>query len=408
MRVCLLTLEWPPYGCGIGTYMYNLARGLVAGGHEVTVITHDRNPLHVDGVQFLKVPVLDFKPSIWLRFQKWRMEPFHSWSKLAFKAFRSSISEGKNYDVVETAEYGAWGRYFIGGTTPLVVRCHSPTRLLMESSVRGEGGFWLKVQDHREKMLALGANGLVSPSNVLADWLGNVWGIPLERFHVIPNPIDAGLFRSDTDAKTSTRNEILFVGRLEENKGVYDFADAVAPLLAKYPQLRIRYVGLDMPAPNELTSLGMTAAQVIRSGLPVEFHKRIEFTGHIPVAEIIHYWQGALCAVAPSRLLESFSYTVLEAMACGCPVIASRKGGPLEIITHEVNGLLIEPEDVLGIRAAIARLVNDPLLRENLSRNARHTVETRYSIEVVTKSIIQHYQESIDCKAIQYRLLQSI
>lgn len=406
MRVCLLTLEWPPYGCGIGTYMFNLARGLVAGGHAVTVITHDRNPLHVDGVQFLKVPVLDFKPSIWLRLQKWRMEPFHSWSKLAFETFRSSISEGRDYDVVETAEYGAWGRYFIGGSTPLVVRCHCPTRVLMASSVGGERGLWLKVQDHRERTLALGADGLVCPSNSLAGWLGDVWRIPSARIQVIPNPIDAGLFRPSPGGEMTTPNEVLFVGRLENMKGVFDLADAVAPLLAKYPQLRVRYVGLDMPAPNKLSSLGMTAAQVIRAGLPVEFHKRIEFTGHIPVAEIIHYWQRALCAVAPSRVLENFPYTVLEAMACGCPVIASRKGGPIEIITHEVDGLLTEPEDVSGIRAAIARLVDEPMLRKNLSRNARHAVETRYSIEVVTKSIIQHYQESIDSKAIQYRSLQ--
>ena len=406
MRVCIVTLEWPPYGCGIGTYMYNLARGLVADGHEVTVITHDRNPLNVDGVRFLKVPVLDFKPSFWLRLQKWRMEPFHSWSKLAFEVFRSSVSKGDCYDIVETAEYGAWGRHFIGGTTPLVVRCHNSTRLLMESSARGKGGLWLKVQDHRERTLALGADGLACPSTALADWLRDVWGVPSARIRVIPNPIDGGLFRPGPGGDMTIPNEILFVGRLEKKKGVFDFADAVAPLLAKYPQLRVRYVGLDMPAPNELSSMGMTATQVIKAGLPVEFHKRIEFTGHIPVAEIIHYWQRALCAVVPSRLLESFSYVVIEAMACGCPVIASRKGGPLEIITHEIDGLLIEPEDVLGIRAAIARLVDDPLLRENLSRNARHKIETRYSIEVVTKSIIQHYQESIDSKTIQYRSLQ--
>ncbi len=403
MRVCLLTLEWPPYGCGIGTYMYNLARGLIAGGHEVTVITHDRNPLNVGGVQFLKVPVLDFKSSIWLRLQKWRMEPFHSWSKLAFEAFRSSISVGKKYDIVETAEYGAWGRYFIGGTIPLVVRCHCPTRRLMSDS---EGGLWLKFQDRRERSLALGADGLASPSNSLADWVSDVWGIPSARIQVIPNPIDGDLFRPSPVGEITTPNEVLFVGRLEKKKGVFDFADAVAPLLAMYPQLRVRYVGLDMLAPNELSSLGMTAAQVIMAGLPAEFHKRIEFTGHISVAEIIHYWQRALCAVVPSRVLENFPYTVLEAMACGCPVIASRRGGPREIITHEVDGLFIEPGDILGIRAAIARLIDDPLLRESLSRNARHTIETRYSIEIVTKSIIQHYQKSIDSMAIQHRSLQ--
>jgi glycosyltransferase involved in cell wall biosynthesis len=187
-------------------------------------------------------------------------------------------------------------------------------------------------------------------------------------------------------------SELLFVGRLEERKGVFDFANAIAPLFELYPQISARYVGLDISVPKELDSEGKAASHFIKAGLEEKFHNRVVFTGHIPVADIIRYWQGALCAVVPSRMLESFSYTVIEAMACGCPVIATRKGGPSEIISDEVDGLLVEPGDVSGLRTAVKRLVEDPDLRDTLSRNARKTVETRYGIKVVTTSIVEHYR----------------
>lgn len=57
MNICLVTLEWPPYGGGIGTYMYNLSIGLLNLGHKVTVITHDNQPQQIDGIKIEKVPM---------------------------------------------------------------------------------------------------------------------------------------------------------------------------------------------------------------------------------------------------------------------------------------------------------------------------------------------------------------
>jgi glycosyltransferase involved in cell wall biosynthesis len=319
------------------------------------------------------------------------MEPFHSWSKLAYESFCSWTKDTGSFDIVETAEYGAWGRDLVGGATPLIVRCHNPTSLLWQLTATHGLPFWLKIQDRRERALAIGADGLACPSNALAAWLNSEWGISSDQVRVIPNPIDDNLFTCGLPNRGDS-SELLFVGRLEERKGVFDFANAIAPLFELYPQISARYVGLDISVPKELDSEGKAASHFIKAGLEEKFHNRVVFTGHIPVADIIRYWQGALCAVVPSRMLESFSYTVIEAMACGCPVIATRKGGPSEIISDEVDGLLVEPGDVSGLRTAVKRLVEDPDLRDTLSRNARKTVETRYGIKVVTTSIVEHYR----------------
>jgi glycosyltransferase involved in cell wall biosynthesis len=102
-----------------------------------------------------------------------------------------------------------------------------------------------------------------------------------------------------------------------------------------------------------------------------------------------------LCAVMPTRGFESFSYTALEPMACGCPVIATHCGGPTEIITDGVDGLLVQPGDVEGITAAIQKFIEQPQLRQKLAAEARRTVEKRYAIPAVVPQIVKFYENVI-------------
>jgi len=74
---------------------------------------------------------------------------------------------------------------------------------------------------------------------------------------------------------------------------------------------------------------------------------------------------------------------LLEAMAAGLACVATRIGGTVDVITDGVDGILVEPGDVGGMVAAIARLLGDPALRGRLAAAARQTVETRFTIEEV-------------------------
>jgi len=225
--------------------------------------------------------------------------------------------------------------------------------------------------------------------------LSKEWGEAENKFRVIPNPIDESLFSPGLQSDR-IKSEIIFVGRLEERKGVFDFAAAVAPLLENYPNLTVRYIGLDGTTPTSIDSNNRLASQFILSNLNSACRARVSFAGHIPVTSIIQYWRDALCAVVPSRMLESFSYTLVEAMACGCPVIASRYGGPSEIVSDEFDGLLFEPGDIVGLRSAILKLIKSPDLCKKLSINSRQTVERMYSIKVVTRAIIDDYKNVLN------------
>jgi glycosyltransferase involved in cell wall biosynthesis len=401
MHVCLLTMEWPPYGCGIASYMFNLARGLVSAGHRVTAITHDRDPGACPGVRIISIPLPSTRRHLARRVQDKIGRTIqgirHPWSTEARRLFIRA-TETEPIDIVETADFGAWGWHFVRNTSvPVVTRCHSPSHIVWSAdqyhSTSSALPSYLRKQDRLEREQTYLSNGIVSPSEALACHLSLSWVIPLSRFRVIPNPIDATLFcPSSGDV---SKREILYVGRLEYNKGVYDLAEAISPILSEYKDICVRFVGMDRPAPDHLRTRGATASSVMRSIVPEAFHDRLLFTPHVPVSEVVRCQHRAMLAVVPTRGFESFSYTVLESMACGVPVIATRCGGPSEIITHAVDGWLTPPGDPVALTDAIRHLLSNPETRQELAAKGRQTVETRFSSEVVLPRIIEWYSEII-------------
>jgi len=101
----------------------------------------------------------------------------------------------------------------------------------------------------------------------------------------------------------------------------------------------------------------------------------------LPQEELPLYYGAADVFVLPSRY-ELFGIVMLEAMACGVPVVATRFGGPAEVITHGENGFLVDPTDTEELARAIEVLVCDPELRREMGHRARRIVEERYSWEV--------------------------
>lgn len=403
MNICLLTQEWPPFGCGIGSYMYNLARGFSIFGHHVTVITHDQNPAQLEGVTVVSVGVSTIPLSLMAKIQRKTNKILrgivHPWSWWAYEEFKK-CNEIQRFDIIETADFGAWGWHFVNnGNVPVTVRCHNPAHVVWSINQFNWFNGWpfckeVQKQDYLERMQTAKADGIVAPSEALACHLGLSWVIPLSRISVIPNPIDSDLFVPPHDE--SVKNEILYVGRLEFSKGVYDLAQSIIPVLDNYPNVIIRFVGMDRPVIEPYQVFGQTASEAILGLIPCHLHHRVIFTSHVPVAEIVRFQQSALCSVMPTRGFENFPYTVLEPMACGTPVIATRCGGPSEIITHGVDGLLIPPGRPKSLSEAIEYLIKSPELCSKISDAARKTIEEKYSNSAVIPKIIGWYEEVIN------------
>ncbi len=96
------------------------------------------------------------------------------------------------------------------------------------------------------------------------------------------------------------------------------------------------------------------------------------------------------------RGFENFPYTVLESMACGTTVVASHCGGPAEIISHGIDGLLVPPGDISALTSALRQLIENPSFCEKLGRNARKKVEENFSTLVIAPRIANWYQKTVD------------
>ena len=116
----------------------------------------------------------------------------------------------------------------------------------------------------------------------------------------------------------------------------------------------------------------------------------VTFHGKVPQDELIKNYDCSDIMLIPSLWKEPFGLVVAEAMARGLPVIASNIGGPTEIITRGVDGLLVEPGDERALVSAISQLLDDPAMCKRLAQAARATVRERFMIEKNTKRVEQH------------------
>jgi len=121
--------------------------------------------------------------------------------------------------------------------------------------------------------------------------------------------------------------------------------------------------------------------------------KDVQFIGQVPYEMVKTFMQQADVFVLPS-LSEGFPNVILEAMACGLPIIASRVGGIPDIITNDINGYLVEVKDTNDMANKIMLLLSDDTLRKKISDNNRHLVK-KYTWENVIFELEKIYELSI-------------
>jgi len=172
----------------------------------------------------------------------------------------------------------------------------------------------------------------------------------------------------------------LFVGRLVEQKNVVCLLDAMAAI----PASQRPWLALAGDGPLR-KSLMAHAAEVGVIG-------QIAFLGER--ADVTPLMQTADFLVLPSHD-EGLSNALLEAMAAGCPVIASAVGGSPELVEHEHTGLLFPRDDRAALAQCMTRLTSDPELRRRLSRQARARAERRHSIPALVAATQSVYERCI-------------
>lgn len=202
-------------------------------------------------------------------------------------------------------------------------------------------------------------------------------GFPGARIVEIPNGVDLSTFVPHPSRPAREVRTITFVGRLDAYKGVAVLLEAFKGVLSQLTNLRLLIVGTGPDA----TLLKETAGAM-------ELEGRVHFRGR--EEDVLSVLGDTDIFVLPT-LSEGMSNVLLEAMACGLPVVATAVGGNSDLISHRCNGMLVPPADPQALREALVELLENTTLAQHLGGRARKTVEDHYSMERVTERYLQLY-----------------
>lgn len=217
--------------------------------------------------------------------------------------------------------------------------------------------------------------------------------VPASRITVIPNGIPA----PDRDAlapPSCIRTElgipasaplVTCAARLEEEKDIGSLVAAMAEVAASCPTARCVIAG-------EGSQKQALLDQIARSGL----HDRVRLIGYR--SDAVAIMNAGDLFVLPS-LAEPFGLVLLEAMALGKPVIATRSGGPLEIVVEGQTGLLVPPADPAALSRAVLGLLRDPKARAEMGRNGRERYREHYMVERMAEATCAVYCRALNAPA---------
>jgi glycosyltransferase involved in cell wall biosynthesis len=173
-----------------------------------------------------------------------------------------------------------------------------------------------------------------------------------------------------------------------ENKGVHTVVKAVISLLSKYPNIRLQVVGR-VPRGPDLVDLLRTWIAAAKA------EENVEFIGFVAPNDLPAYYKGAHVFCSPADFEGGAASVYLEAMGCGCPVIASASGGGAETVTHEKTGLLVPPNDMTATARAIDRILGDPAFQRRIARAARERIDEYFSIDKYALRVQAAYEKII-------------
>jgi glycosyltransferase involved in cell wall biosynthesis len=192
-------------------------------------------------------------------------------------------------------------------------------------------------------------------------------GIAEMKYHrkavVIPNFVDFNVFGKNPQKE----DHILYAGRLHWSKGVDVLLSAFKEIVRDFPGCRLTICGTG------------DAESALRQKVAGESIPNVEFLGPVKQDKLAHYMARAKAFVLPTLESEGHPRVLIEAMASGTACIATRVPGSKDVITDNVNGLLVEPRDSGSIFAALSRILGDDTFRRKLESEA-YAFAQRYGL----------------------------
>jgi L-malate glycosyltransferase len=272
------------------------------------------------------------------------------------------------------------------------------------ASIRDMGIYLSPMKLRAQKLVCRLADRIVVNAGAIRDWLVEQ-GYPADKIVVIRNGVDTSRFGGHSDG-TALRHEfdiplhvplVVMLARLNPTKGIDCFFEAAAKIRERHPDAHFLVVG-------ECYTRNAEGKIVVDDAYRLELRNRVMSLG---LADRVHFTglrkdvpqvlAAASVSVLPS-ISEGISNTLLESMAAGVPVVATRVGGTPEVIRDGEHGLLTPPGDPQAIADAILTILGDPALAARLGANGRQRMVQEFSFEAVVRCTEELYRELLASK----------
>jgi glycosyltransferase involved in cell wall biosynthesis len=388
MKIAFLTSEYPHSRTGssggIGTSIMNLSNSLMHQGHQVSILIYGQQKDHFfqeKGINYYCIKNVKVKG----------FSRFLTQKKIE-KLINTLVIENK----VEIVEAPDWTGItsFIQPKCPVVIRlngsdtyfCHLDNR-----SVKWYNKF-------HEKRALQKANFLISVSQFTADLTNRVFGLN-KNFTIIPNGINVASFdknSSKTNILSTTEiipdgKIILYFGTLIRKKGLLELPLIFNKIVRKYDNVKLILVGKDA---SDRISGNSSTWKMMQGLFTTEALSKVNYMGSVSYDQIKIVINDATVCVFPS-FAEALPVSWIEAMAMQKAIVASNIGWANEVIDDGLNGFLVNPKNHLEFANKIVELLEDSELREQFGIHARKKIENQFSSNVVAKSSLDFYRESI-------------
>jgi glycosyltransferase involved in cell wall biosynthesis len=183
--------------------------------------------------------------------------------------------------------------------------------------------------------------------------------------------------------KRTMKNTVLFVGRVETNKGIYNLIHAVLTLKKQIPDIQLIIAGA-----------GSECNAIIHKIKEEHLQGTIRAVGFIDYAKIGDYYNQANVLVVPSLDMEQFGLIGIEGLASGIAVVGSNIGGIPEWCIHEQTGLLFEPQNTDALTAALSRILKNEDFATQLKNNGMQFIKQKYNVQQHFKGLIHHFENA--------------
>jgi glycosyltransferase involved in cell wall biosynthesis len=352
LKVALVTPRFPPDVGGMEGYVGWVAEVLHRSGHDVTVVTTGTSPRR-RRESWQGIPVI--RLGTWLTLSNTPVNPLWWWQVRRLLNRLDIDVVNAHAPVPGLADVAAFR-----SPVPVVMTYHSGSLVKGDHPVDGllrayERHVLPRVFDRCAELVAVSP---VSSAHATG------------RSRLVPPGVDTELF---TPPATSEGREarILYVGRVERTsrwKGLQVLVDSLAQVRAAVPGVRLDIVGDG----DDVSHLQERAER-----LGVE--DCIDWHGQVDHRDLPPFYRRAGVTVLPSLTeSESFGMTLVEAMACGCPVVGSAVGGIPFVIRDDVDGLLVPPGDPVALADGLASVLIDPVRATELGAAGREAAQARW------------------------------